>query len=100
MTDRDQILDTLRAKERTVTHPPPWRSRRRFDDLAARFESALTSVAGEVVRASSLPAALDRLGASADRCAGADQDRGQHGCALRRDNARPLAGCHLALAGR
>lgn len=62
MTDRDQILAALRQQERPATHPPAWRSRRAFADLAERFTAALSAAAGEVTRASSLAAALDALG--------------------------------------
>ena len=62
MTARDQILAILRPQERPVTHPPAWRSRRDFADLAERFSAALTAAAGEVRRAAGLAAALDELG--------------------------------------
>jgi L-lactate dehydrogenase complex protein LldG len=61
MTDRDQILAALRPQARPVTHPPAWRSRRDFADLAQRFVDALTAGAGEVRRAGSLAAALEVL---------------------------------------
>jgi L-lactate utilization protein LutC len=64
MTDtRADILSTLRSKVRKEQVPPPvWQSRRQFDDLAARFAEALTSVGGEVIQAESLDAALSCLG--------------------------------------
>ena len=62
MTDRDQILTTLRQQKRTVAHPPAWPSRRQFDDLAERFAASLTAGHGEVHRAASLDEALDLLG--------------------------------------
>ena len=62
MTDREQILASLRQQERAVTHPPAWETRRRFDDLAERFTASLTAGAGEVHRAASLAEALDILG--------------------------------------
>jgi len=62
MTDRDQILTTLRQQARAVAHPPAWQSRRRFDDLAERFDASLTASHGEVHRAGSLDEALDLLG--------------------------------------
>jgi L-lactate dehydrogenase complex protein LldG len=62
MTDRDQILTTLRQQARTVAHPPAWQSRRQFDDLAQRFDASLTAAHGEVHRAASLDEALDLLG--------------------------------------
>ncbi len=34
---REDILARLRAAGRDAAHPTPWQSRRRFDDLAARF---------------------------------------------------------------
>lgn len=62
MTDRDQILTTLRPQARTVANPPAWQSRRQFDDLAQRFDAALTAAHGEVHRASSLAEGLELLG--------------------------------------
>ena len=61
MSARDEILARLRAQARDVAPPPPWRSRRHFDDLAGRFTEALTAVKGEVWRADSLEAALDHV---------------------------------------
>ena len=61
MTDRDDILNRLRAQEREATHPPAWRSRRRFASLADRFCVSLTAVSGEVRRASSLAHGLREL---------------------------------------
>ncbi len=64
MNARDEILSTLRAKERDTAHPPAWRSRRQFDDLADEFEQALNTAQGQVIRAQSLAqatAALDEL---------------------------------------
>lgn len=60
---REDILSRLRAQTRDHETPPPvWRSRRHFDDLAARFVESLTTVHGEAMHVSSLAAALDRLG--------------------------------------
>jgi L-lactate dehydrogenase complex protein LldG len=60
---RDEILNRLRSAARGNETPPPvWRSRRHFDDLAARFTTSLTNVNGEVIQAPSLDEALDRLG--------------------------------------
>jgi L-lactate dehydrogenase complex protein LldG len=60
---RDEILARLRSSARDSETPPPvWRSRRHFDDLAARFTASLTNVNGEVIQAPSLDGALDRLG--------------------------------------
>ena len=39
-----------------------WPSRRSYPDLSSQFETALTEVGGEVIRAGNLDAALDRLG--------------------------------------
>jgi len=50
MTARDRLLNRLRRHLRPTNHPAPWRSRRRFDDLPARFTEALTAAGGEVVR--------------------------------------------------
>ena len=62
MTAKETILANLRPKERTLPQPPAWRSRRKFDDLAERFCTALSNVGGEVIRAESLEAAVERLG--------------------------------------
>lgn len=62
MTDRDQILTTLHQQARTVAYPPLWQTRRKFDDLAQRFDAALTAAHGEVHRSGSLAEALDLLG--------------------------------------
>jgi L-lactate utilization protein LutC len=63
MSARDEILAALRTKERDVTHPPRWRTRRDFPDLAERFTTALTNVHGEVIRADNLEAAIQALDA-------------------------------------
>jgi len=61
-TSREKILTRLRTQRRDVETPPPvWRSRRHFDDLAARFSEALIKVHGEATRAESWNDALDRL---------------------------------------
>jgi L-lactate dehydrogenase complex protein LldG len=62
MTDRDQILTTLRQQARDVAHPSAWQTRRQFDDLAERFDASLTAAHGEVQRAGSLDEALELLG--------------------------------------
>jgi L-lactate utilization protein LutC len=60
---RDGILDRLRSQARGgEIHPSAWRSRRHFNDLAARFAAALEKVHGEPVITESFDAALDRLG--------------------------------------
>ena len=61
MSSREEILVRLREQARDVSPPPPWRSRRQFDDLAARFTESLTAVKGEVWRADSLEAALEHV---------------------------------------
>lgn len=66
---RDDILTRIRLQYRDATAPPAWRSRRHFDDLAARFEAALTAVKGEVLRAASLDEALLRLDETLDALA-------------------------------
>jgi len=61
---RDEILGRLREVQQTVNPrqlPDPWTSLRQFDDLAARFASALTAAKGEVLTAASLDAALSHL---------------------------------------
>jgi L-lactate dehydrogenase complex protein LldG len=62
MADRDQIFTALRQQMRPADHPPAWQTRRRFDDLAERFDAALTAAHGEVLRAGSLDQALEMLG--------------------------------------
>lgn len=62
MTAREAILNRLRASIRQEARPSAWRSRRRFDELAARFDESLTQAKGEVIRANDLPQALARLG--------------------------------------
>lgn len=61
MSDRDEILGRLREQERRTVNMPAWRSRRRFDDLAARFTEALTAGGGEVTRVADLAEAAGRL---------------------------------------
>ena len=61
MSSRDDILTRLRASVRPEAPPPPWRSRRDFRDLRARFTEALTAAKGEVHQASSLEAAWGRV---------------------------------------
>lgn len=62
MTDREQILASLRRQTRSVSHPHAWESRRHFGDLAERFTLSLTAGAGEVHRAAGLTEAWDVLG--------------------------------------
>lgn len=61
MNTRDKILARLRANERPEPHPPAWTSRRNFPDLAERFTTSLTAVAGEVIRAGNLSEALTQV---------------------------------------
>lgn len=61
MNARDKILGTLQSKARDVTHPPAWRSRRNYEDLAAQFSEALTKAKGQVHRAKNLAEATERL---------------------------------------
>jgi L-lactate dehydrogenase complex protein LldG len=61
MNARDEILARLREQARDVAPPPPWRSRRQFEDLAEQFTEALTAVKGEVWRAASLEEAFDQV---------------------------------------
>jgi L-lactate dehydrogenase complex protein LldG len=61
MNARDEILARLRGRQRDELHPPAWRSRRHFPDLAGQFSEALTAAQGEVIRAANWEAALDRL---------------------------------------
>lgn len=63
MNARDEMLSRLRRKKRDVTHPPAWRSRRHFDDLAERFMEALTAAKGEADRFSSRADALSAVDA-------------------------------------
>ncbi|NLX11292.1 MAG: LUD domain-containing protein [Chloroflexi bacterium] len=62
MSARDEILNKLRSRSRQPdTHPPAWRSRRHFDDLAERFAESLGKSKGEVIRAGSLDEAFEQL---------------------------------------
>lgn len=61
MSARDQILNHLRANAHPQPHPEPWRSRRNFSDLAARFTETLQAGKGEVIRAADFEAALDEV---------------------------------------
>lgn len=61
MSARDDILGRLRAASRSEAHPPAWRSLRRFDDLAGRFETSLVKAHGEALRAADPDEALDKL---------------------------------------
>jgi L-lactate dehydrogenase complex protein LldG len=59
---RNEILKRLRQAARpALVSPPPWRSRRHFDDLAARFGQALTAAKGELWRAADTDAAIGCL---------------------------------------
>ncbi len=62
MSDRNQVLTTLRQQARAADHPPAWQSRRQFDNLAERFTASLTAAHGEVHRTGSLDEALATLG--------------------------------------
>ncbi|MBN1285897.1 MAG: lactate utilization protein [Anaerolineae bacterium] len=59
---REQILSRVYAAARPEPAPVPWQSRRRFDDLAARFTQTLTDGGGRVVRAESLDDTAAKLG--------------------------------------
>lgn len=61
MTSRLEILDRLRAQRRDVPTPGPWSSRRRYSDLAAQFDQALTTAGGEVRIAADLDEALAKM---------------------------------------
>lgn len=63
MNARNDILTRLRSKKRNATHPPAWRSRRHFDDLAERFTKALRAAKGEADRFSSRADALSAVDA-------------------------------------
>ncbi len=64
---REDILNRVRANQRGEdVAPGPWQSRRRFDDLAARFTASLTRVHGEVIRADSHDQAIACLGTLLD----------------------------------
>lgn len=60
MSARDDILGRLRGQERGAALPPPFRSRRHYEDLAGQFEIALTAAGGELHRAGSLKEAFDQ----------------------------------------
>lgn len=61
MNSRHKILNQLRTNGRAADLPGPWRSRRQFDDLAGRFDEALTAAKGECHHAASLDAAVEQL---------------------------------------
>ncbi len=62
-TAREDILNALRGRVRRSESPPaPWQSRQHFDDPIARFADTLTSLYGEVIRATNADDALNRLG--------------------------------------
>jgi L-lactate utilization protein LutC len=61
MKAREEILDRLRKQSREASLPVPWRSRRQFEDLSARFSQALTAVKGEVRQAGDFAGALDEV---------------------------------------
>ncbi|MCZ7667388.1 MAG: hypothetical protein M5U34_09350 [Chloroflexi bacterium] len=61
MTSRDLILKRLKENATERAMPGTWHSRRRFADLAAQFETALTAVHGEVIRADGLATAVTAL---------------------------------------
>ena len=61
MTSRDLILNQLKEHAQVVAMPKPWVSHREFADLADQFETALTAVHGEVIRADSLETAVNAL---------------------------------------
>lgn len=61
MSARDEILSRLRNKKRDVAHPPAWRSRRHFDDLADRFIEALVAAKGEAEKLSSRTEAMSAV---------------------------------------
>jgi L-lactate utilization protein LutC len=62
MSTRDKILNQLRQQIQDVPAPGLWRSRRQFENLAARFDEALTGAKGEVRRARNMEAALEQVG--------------------------------------
>jgi L-lactate dehydrogenase complex protein LldG len=61
MPAREKILNRLRNKARPGALPPPWRSRRQFDDLSTRFVQSLTAAKGEAWRADSFEDALNLI---------------------------------------
>ena len=63
MDARDEILSRLRHRGQQVALPPPWTSRRSYDDLAEAFTTALTAVSGEIIRTPDLRAAVAALDA-------------------------------------
>lgn len=58
---REEILARLRRKQRDAKTPPTWRSRRHFDDLAARFCKALVEAKGEALHVAGVQEALQRI---------------------------------------
>ncbi len=61
MKAREEILARLRKQSREASLPTPWRSRRQFEDLSARFSEALTAVKGEVRQAGDFAGALEEV---------------------------------------
>lgn len=62
MSSRDEILNRLRQQARDDEPPPPWQSRRHFEEPAQRFVETLKANKGEARQASSLEEALSLLG--------------------------------------
>ncbi len=61
MKAREEILDRLHKQSREVSLPTPWRSRRQFEDLSARFSEALTAAKGEVHKTGDFAGALEEV---------------------------------------
>jgi L-lactate dehydrogenase complex protein LldG len=62
MTSRDEILNRLGKQIRSADLPDPWRSRRHFDDPAARFVETLNANKGQALQVGSLEEAFSLLG--------------------------------------
>jgi len=60
-SDREQILNRLSRRAIVPDLPAGWSSRRRFEDLAGRFEHALQAARGEVYRVGSLEQAAGKI---------------------------------------
>ena len=62
MGAREEILGRLRESAEIVPMPSAWQSGRRYEDLAAQFEQALTAVGGEVIRVTDFDNGMTALG--------------------------------------
>ena len=62
MGAREEILGRLQERAEIVPMPSAWQSGRRYADLAAQFDEALTAVGGEVIRVGNFDDGVMALG--------------------------------------